>query len=164
MTTLGSLFTGYGGLDIAVQQHYGADLAWYAEIDRHASTVLAAHHPGVPNLGDITAVDWDAVPPVDILTGGYPCQPFSHAGQRRGTDDERHLWPHVAAAVRALRPRIVVLENVAGHLSLGLGDVLGDLAALRFDARWQVVRASDAGAPHRRERVFIVATDAGRIG
>jgi DNA (cytosine-5)-methyltransferase 1 len=153
---VGSLFTGYGGLDMAV----GGDLAWYSEIEPAACTVLAAHYPDVPNLGDITAVDWSAVEPVDVITGGYPCQPFSNAGKRKGTKDERHLWPYVRDAISALRPSLAVLENVRGHLSLGLADVIGDLAGLGYDARWGVVRASDAGAPHGRARVFITATNA----
>lgn len=86
-----------------------------------------------------------------------PCQPFSTAGKRKGTDDERHLWPYVRDAIRALRPRLVVLENVRGHLSLGFDAVLADLAAVGMSARWGVVRASDAGAPHGRARLFIVA-------
>jgi DNA (cytosine-5)-methyltransferase 1 len=135
----------------------GGDLAWYSEIEPAACTVLAAHYPDVPNLGDITAVDWSAVEPVDVITGGYPCQPFSHAGKRKGTKDERHLWPYVRDAISALRPSLAVLENVRGHLSLGLADVIGDLAGLGYDARWGVVRASDAGAPHGRARVFITA-------
>ena len=101
MTRIGSLFTGYGGLDMAVQSVLGGDVAWYSEIEPAACTVLAAHYPGVPNLGDITTVTWQDVEPVDVLTGGYPCQPFSHAGQRKGSDDARHLWPHIAAALRA---------------------------------------------------------------
>jgi DNA (cytosine-5)-methyltransferase 1 len=161
---IGSLFSGYGGLDMAVQSVYGGALAWYSEIEPAACTVLAAHHPGVPNLGDITVVDWADVEPVDILTGGYPCQPFSHAGQRKGTNDERHLYPFVSAAIGALRPGLVVLENVAGHRSLGLADVLLDLAALGYDVRWGSLRAADAGAPHGRERVFIVAYPAGAHG
>lgn len=155
---IGSLFSGYGGLDLAVQRVYGGEVVWYSEIDKHACTVLAARHPGVPNLGDITAVEWAAVPPIDILTGGYPCQPFSHAGQRKGTNDERHLWPYVRDAIVALRPMVTVLENVDGHRSLGLDVVLGDLAELGLSARWGVVRAADAGAPHGRKRVFIVVT------
>lgn len=81
---IGSLFSGYGGLDMAVMDTLGGSLAWYSEIEPAACTILAAHYPGVPNLGDITTVDWATVPPVDVLTGGYPCQPFSHAGQRKG--------------------------------------------------------------------------------
>jgi DNA (cytosine-5)-methyltransferase 1 len=155
---VGSLFTGYGGLDMAV----GGDLAWYAEIEPAACKVLAAHYPGVPNLGDITAVDWSQVEPVDVITGGYPCQPFSNAGKRKGADDERHLWPYVRDAIGAIRPRWAVLENVRGHLSLGFADVLADLADLGASARWGVVRAADAGAPHNRARLFIVADAAKR--
>lgn len=154
------MFTGYGGLDMAVLAHFGGTLAWYAEVEPAACRVLAAHHPGVPNLGDVTVVDWSAVEAVDAITAGYPCQPFSHAGKRKGKNDERHLWPYVRDAIGAMGPGIVVLENVAGHLSMGLADVIGDLAGLGYDARWGVVRASDAGAPHQRARVFIVA-DAG---
>lgn len=157
----GSLCSGYGGLDLAVDSHYGTRLAWVSEVDRHAAKVLDARF-AVPNLGDLTEVEWSTVEPVDVLTAGYPCQPFSHAGCRKGATDDRHIWPHIANAVRVLRPRRVVLENVAGHLSLGLDVVLGDLATLGFDARWGCVRASDAGAPHRRERIFIVATDTRR--
>lgn len=161
---IGSLFSGYGGLDMAVQQVLGGEVVWYSEIEKAACQVLAAHHPGVPNLGDITAVDWAAVPPIDILTGGYPCQPFSHAGKRAGTDDERHLWPHVRDAIVALRPMVTVLENVDGHRSLGLDVVLGDLADLGLPARWGVVRAADAGAPHGRKRVFIVVAQPDQLG
>ena len=153
---VGSLFSGYGGLDMAV----GGDLAWYSEIEPAACTVLEQLHPDVPNLGDITAVDWSQVEPVDVITGGYPCQPFSNAGKRKGKQDERHLWPYVRDAISALRPSLAVLENVRGHLSLGLADVIGDLAGLGYDARWGVVRAADAGAPHKRARVFITATNA----
>ena len=150
---VGSLFTGYGGLDMAV----GGDLAWYAEIEAAACQVLTQHHPDVPNLGDITEVDWSQVEPVDIITGGYPCQPFSTAGARKGKNDERHLWPYVRNALHALRPKYAILENVSGHLTLGLADVLADLTEIGFNAEWGTYRASDVGAPHRRERVFIIA-------
>jgi DNA (cytosine-5)-methyltransferase 1 len=150
---VGSLFTGYGGLDIAV----GGDLAWYAEIEPAACQVLAHHYPNVPNLGDITKIDWADVEPVDVITGGYPCQPFSHAGNRKGKNDVRHLWPNVLDAIRAIRPRYAILENVSGHLTLGFADVLADLAEIGWDAEWGTLRASDVGAPHRRERIFIIA-------
>jgi DNA (cytosine-5)-methyltransferase 1 len=150
---VGSLFTGYGGLDMAIN----GDLAWYCEIEPAACRVLEAHYPGVPNLGDITKINWDEVEPVDIITGGYPCQPFSHAGNRKGKNDERHLWPFVRDAIRTLRPGYAILENVAGHLTLGFGDVLADLAAIGWDAQWTVVRASDVGACHQRARLFILA-------
>ena len=158
--TIGSLCSGIGGLDLAVEAYFGAELAWYAELAEAPWWVMQRHWPGVVNHGSIIEHDWDSVSSIDILTAGYPCQPFSHAGKRQGADDERHLWPYVLDAICDLRPRWVVLENVAGHLSLGFGDVLGDLAEAGFDAEWCVLRASDVGAPHQRARLFIVATDA----
>ena len=152
------MFTGYGGLDMAV----GGDVVWYSEIEPAACKILAEHYPGVTNLGDITVVDWSTVEPVDVITGGYPCQPFSTAGMRRGKNDDRHLWPYVRDAISTLRPSLAVLENVRGHLSMGLADVIGDLAGVGYDARWGLVRASDAGAPHGRARVFIVAYPDGK--
>lgn len=167
---VGSLFSGYGGLDLAV----GGDLAWYSEVEPAACKVMEAHHPGVPNLGDITKVNWSDVPPVDVITGGYPCQPFSTAGHRKGTNDERHLWPYVRDALRHLQPHTALLENVRGHITLGLDSVITDFAGMGWSARWGVVRASDAGAPHQRARVFILAhpnslpygkdRDPGRVG
>ena len=150
---VGSLFSGYGGLDMAV----GGDVVWYSDIEPAACTVLKAHYPGVLNIGDIKLVDWNSIEPVDILTGGYPCQPFSQAGKRLGENDERHLWPYVRQAIGVLRPRLVILENVRGHLTLGFNTVLGEIAELGYNARWGIVRASDAGAPHQRARLFIVA-------
>lgn len=153
---------GYGGLDMGVEAAVPSELAWYAEYDPAPSKVAALRYPGVPNHNDVTAIDWAAVEPVDILSAGYPCQPFSISGLRRGEDDPRHLWPHIANAVRQLRPRLVVLENVAGHLSLGFDVVLGDLAALGYDAEWSVVQASAVGACHRRPRLYVVAADTTR--
>ena len=155
MTRVGSLFTGYGGLDLAV----GGDLAWYSEIEPAACQVLEHHFPGVPNLGDITKIDWTQVEPVDVITGGYPCQPFSHAGNRKGKKDDRHLWPYVREAIRTIRPDYAILENVRGHLTLGLTEVLGEIASIGFNAEWSTFRASEIGAPHRRERIFIVASN-----
>lgn len=162
MPRIGSVCTGYGGLDMAVQAVFGGELTWVADPDPGAAAILAHHRPTVPNLGDITTTDWTALPPVDIVCGGYPCQPFSVAGQRKGTDDARHIWPYIATALRVLRPRLVVLENVAGHLRLGFDAVLADLAELGFDAEWCTVRASEVGAPHRRERLFFLAWPAER--
>lgn len=156
---IGSLCSGYEGLAMGLQAVIGGQVVWQADNDPHATRILAERFPDVPNLGDITTVDWTRVAPVDWVCAGYPCQPFSHAGLRKGTADERHLWPHVAAAIRALRPQHVLLENVAGHVTLGFDVVLADLAALGFDAWWGVVRASDAGAPHGRARLFVVASD-----
>lgn len=160
---IGSMFSGYGGLDLAVMQVFPeAKPAWHVEIEPAPAKILAHHYPQVPNLGDVTKVDWDAVEPVDIITAGYPCQPFSVAGHRKGSKDERHLWPDVLAAIRILRPRFAVFENVAGHVGLGLDIVLGDLAAIGWDAQWRVIRASEIGAPHHRERLFILAHSSGQ--
>ncbi|WP_420811832.1 DNA cytosine methyltransferase [Kutzneria albida] len=168
---------------MAVRSALGGDLAWYSEIDPAASKLLAHHHPGVPNLGDITAIDWDQVEPVDILAGGFPCQDVSSAGLRAGLAEGTRsgLWLHMATAIRTLRPRLVVVENVRGILSakahcdlepcpwcLGdsdvvplraLGCVLGDLATLGYDAVWCGLRAAEVGAPHNRYRVFVAAAD-----
>ncbi|GJJ22312.1 hypothetical protein MTY414_59850 [Mycolicibacterium mageritense] len=159
---IGSLFSGAGGLDMAVEEVFGGEVVWQCEFNGAASKVLAHRYPHVPNFGDVTAIDWGSVDPVDVMCGGYPCQPFSAAGQRKGTDDERHLWPYFAEAIRRVRPRYVVLENVAGHRSMGFDCVLGDLADIGYDAQWCSVRASDVGAPHRRERLFILAHPAGQ--
>lgn len=153
---IGSLCTGYGGLDLAVEAHFNAKTIWCAEFDKYASEVIK-HHFNVPNYGNIKTIKWASMPEIDILTAGYPCQPFSHAGERKGSNDERHIFPYIAEAISILQPRYVVLENVRGHLSLGLKEVLAWLTSIGYDARWHTVRASHAGAPHRRERIFIVA-------
>jgi DNA (cytosine-5)-methyltransferase 1 len=139
----------------------GGELAFTADTDPGASAVLARRFPGVPNLGDIKNVDWVSLGAVDILAGGYPCTPFSQAGKRLGAADERHVWPHFVTAISRLRPGMVILENVQGHLTLGFDVVLADLAALGYDAEWVVVTASAAGAPHRRARLFVMAFPAG---
>ena len=163
----GSLCTGYGGLDLAAAAVLGARLAWCAESDRHAAAVLAARYPGVPNLGDITALDWAAVPPVDLITAGWPCQDISYSGPGTGIKEGTRsgLWLTIAAGLRHLRPRYVFLENVAALRTRGLGKVLADLAALGYDTQWTCLRAADAGACHRRDRIFILAgLPAGRAG
>ncbi|AVP41722.1 DNA methyltransferase [Mycobacterium phage Batiatus] len=184
---LGSLFSGAGGLDIAVEQFFGARTVWHCELNPAASKVLAHRWPGVPNLGDITAVDWSEVEPVDILAGGFPCQDVSAAGRRAGIAEGTRsgLWALFAEVINQLRPGVVVIENVRGLLSArayramesaestvgdgadgpilrALGAVLGDLADLGYDAQWITLAASAVGAPHKRERVFIVAHPAGQ--
>lgn len=162
MNRIGSLCTGYGGLDLAVERVLGGEMVWYSEFEKHPSTLLAARFPGIPNIGDLTKIDWHSVPPIDILTGGYPCQPFSVAGKKLGENDERHLWPYIREAIRGLRPRLTILENVAGHRRRGFSRVLGDCAEDGLDVRWVSVRASDVGAPHQRERLFFVITNPDR--
>jgi DNA (cytosine-5)-methyltransferase 1 len=117
---LGSLCSGAGGLDLAVEEVFGARTVWHAERDPAASKVLAARWPGVPNHGDIQTTDWAGVQPVDIIAAGYPCQPDSLAGKGLSQDDERWIWPDVADAISVLRPGIVVLENVPGHFVSGI--------------------------------------------
>ena len=141
---------------MAVEAYFGAETVWVSEIDKYASQVIELRL-NKPNLGDLKKIDWANVEPIDILTAGYPCQPFSQAGNRKGTDDARHIWPNIKEGISILRPRYVILENVRGHLSLGFKEVLKDLAEIGYDAKWQIVRASDVGAPHRRERLFVIA-------
>jgi DNA (cytosine-5)-methyltransferase 1 len=161
--TAGSLCTGYGGLDLAVMAVTGARLAWVAETDRYAAGVLAHQWPGVPNLGDVTALDWATVPPVDLVSAGWPCQDISYAGPGAGiTEGTRSgLWLTIADGLRRLRPSFVFLENVAALRTRGLEKVLGDLAALGYDAQWTCLRAADAGAPHRRDRMLILGVRPG---
>jgi DNA (cytosine-5)-methyltransferase 1 len=241
---IGSLFSGYGGLDLAVTAVFGGEVVWHAETDPDAATILKRRWPGVPNLGDVSLVDWERVGPVDVLCGGFPCTDVSSAGLRAGMvpGTRSGLWAHMARAVQMLRPGVVVIENVAGlfnadgepwpppvaqaHSEWGkwsrvadlvvrkikrakkrglwhgqhaarktaeaaraarlrdraldrfkrlrrrlvqraIGTVVGTLSQLGYDSRWRTVRASGVGAPHHRERVFIVAApsdpaDAGR--
>lgn len=154
--TVGSLFSGIGGLDLGLERA-GHKVIWQSEIDPFACKVLKKHWSEVPNHGDIKQIDWRSVEPVDIICGGYPCQPFSVAGKRRGEDDPRHLWRWVREAISELRPRFAILENVRGHLSMGGVQVLGELAEIGYDAEWRVVSAAGLGAPHRRDRIIIVA-------
>ena len=187
--TNGSLFTGYGGLDLAVEEVFDAETIWTSDVDPGANRIIAHRYPGIANLGDITTIDWSGVRRPDILSGGSPCQDISIAGARAGMADgtRSNLWIAMREAIAQLEPTYVVWENVRGALSaraesdLGwteglldgrppeahpkkedpalraLGRVLGDLSDLGYDARWLTLRASDVGACHRRERVFVVA-------
>lgn len=162
---LGGLFEGYGGLTMAAQAVLDCEPAWFVENDPGACAVLDEHHPDIPNLGDITAVDWARVEPVDVLTAGFPCQDISSAGRRAGIEGERSgLWSHVVDAYRVLRPRYLLAENVSALVVRGFDRVLADLAALGLDAEWCCVPASAVGAPHGRDRWFLVAADAAHVG
>jgi Site-specific DNA methylase len=213
---VGSLFSGYGGLDLAVEEVFDARTVWFSEINEPVARVFAHHWPDAPNLGDITAIDWSTVEPVDVLCGGFPCQDVSTVGKRAGLapGTRSGLWAHMATAIDKLQPEWVVIENVRGLLSAtairpssegddderrnpspaapedatvrgvgpdpwGLGDqparplralgaVLGDLADLRYDARWIGLPASLVGAPHPRFRIFVLARravpDPARLG
>ncbi|MFG1705437.1 DNA (cytosine-5-)-methyltransferase [Nonomuraea sp. M3C6] len=156
---IGSLCTGYGGLDMAVMDVYGARAAWCADNDPHVGKILDKRYPTVPNLGDLTAVDWKGVPRVDIVTAGFPCQDISYAGRHAGMrkDTRSGLCFTIVDALRVLQPGLVIVENVAALRSRGLDRVLGNLALLGYHTAWTCLRASDVGAPHRRERLFLLA-------
>ena len=156
MVTVGSLFSGIGGIDLGLQRA-GMEIKWQVEIDPYCRRVLEKQWPGVPKYGDIRAIDWSSVEPVDLIAGGFPCQPVSVAGRGRAQEDERWLWPDFARAVRMVRPEYVLVENVPGLLGRGMGIVLGDLAELGYDTEWQSIPAAAVGAPHLRWRVWIVA-------
>ena len=151
-----SLCSGYGGLDLAVEEHFDARTRYWSDIDSTSCLIMGTRFPEAEPIGDLTLLG-DRRFDVDIITAGYPCQPFSNAGHRQGEHDERHLWPYIKDTIGISRPKWVVLENVAGHLTLGGAAVVGDLASMGYNTRWGTVRASDAGAPHQRKRLFIVA-------
>lgn len=160
---VGSLFTGCGGLDLGLEAA-GFEVAWAAEKDPACRRVLERQRPGLQVLADVRHVD-DWLPEVDVLAGGFPCQDLSYAGRGGGLDGDRSgLWHAFADSVRLLRPRYVLVENVPGLATRGLGRVLYDLAESGYLGRWLRLRAADVGAAHGRERIFILAADAGRSG
>jgi len=181
---IGSLFSGYGGLDLAASQYFDAEVAWHCEWEDAPSAILEKHWPDVPNYRDVSKVDFREVEPVDILTGGFPCQDLSLAGKRAGLGPGTRsgLWSEFERAIETIKPKYVIIENVRGLVSAkannpdlehcplcmgetsngestmrALGGVLGNLADIGYDAEWTGIRASDAGAPHQRFRIFIVA-------
>jgi DNA (cytosine-5)-methyltransferase 1 len=164
-----SLFTGIGGLDLGLDK---AGMECVGQVERipFCRTVLDEHWPEVPKHDDVrTAPAWwrsGARPVADLVAGGFPCQPFSKAGRRRGVADERWGWPWMADVIRLVRPRYVLVENVAALIldSEAFGWLLGDLATLGFDAEWAVLSACTLGAPHTRERLFVVAYPHGLHG
>jgi DNA (cytosine-5)-methyltransferase 1 len=156
-----SLFAGIGGLELGLERA-GMTTVGQVELDPWCRQVLARHWPDVPQHDDVrTAPDWWASterPTVDVVCGGFPCQDISNAGARRGiTGPKSSLWGAMAATVRAVRPRYVVIENVAALLVRGFDVVLADLHELGFDAEWSVLSACAMGAPHTRERLFVLA-------
>ena len=161
--SFGSLFAGIGGFDLGFERA-GMVCKWQVEIDPFCQAVLAKHWPDVRRWTDIRtlfttspqrAADWK----VDVICGGFPCQDISNAGERNGIDSERSgLWRDYVRIVDVVRPRFVVVENVAALLVRGMGRVLGDLAALGYDAEWDCLPAAAFGARHLRDRVFIIAS------
>ena len=158
MITIGSLFSGIGGLELGLEWAGLGPVLWQVEQDAFCSQVLARHWPDAVRHPDVRAVGASNLEPVDLICGGFPCQDISFAGRGAGLGGARSgLWFEYLRIVRELRPRFVVVENVPALVGRGIDAVLGGLAEGGYDARWDCVRASDVGAPHRRERVFIVA-------
>jgi len=154
------LFSGIGGFALAAEWVWGSDLEilYFVEIDPFCQRVLKKHWPEVPIHDDIkTFKATQYLGRVALLTGGFPCQPVSHAGKQKGKEDDRWLWPEMARIIEECRPRWVVCENVAGLIHLGLDDVLFDLEDLGYEAWPTVIPACAVNAPHRRDRVWIIA-------
>lgn len=155
-----SLFAGIGGFDLGLERA-GMTVVAQCELDPFCRQVLKKHWPHVKQYDDVRTLSGEQVKrevgPVDVCVGGYPCQPFSTAGKRGGAEDDRHLWPEMRRLVEELRPAWVVGENVAGHITLGLDQVLSDLDTLGYASRTFVIPAVAVNAPHRRDRVWIVA-------
>jgi len=163
--TFGSLFSGVGGFDLGFERS-GMECRWQVEIDPFCQQVLEKHWPDVRRYGDVRECGGNNLEPVDVIAGGFPCQPHSVAGRRRGESDERDLWGEFARIIGELKPRWIVGENVLGILSSNngrfFGRVLRDLAQSGYDATWRVLTARAFGAPHLRERVYIVANCDGK--
>jgi len=164
LPTVISFCSGYGGiergLDLAGVKHR---VIAYVEIEAFAIANLVAKMESGALVPAPIFTDLKTFPAhlfrdcVDIITGGYPCQPFSAAGKRLGTEDPRHLWPYILDHIRSIRPVRCMFENVEGHISLGLREVIGDLEGAGYDATWGIFSASEVGAPHQRKRVYILA-------
>jgi DNA (cytosine-5)-methyltransferase 1 len=157
--TVGSLFSGIGGFDLGLERA-GMTVKWQVERDPWCQKVLAKHWPDVPRYENVEDVGGE-LECVDLICGGFPCQPVSVAGQQKGADDDRWLWPEFKRIVGLLGPRYVLVENVPGLFAANgghaFGEVIGDLAELGYDCEWTVLSAADVGAPHLRKRVWIVA-------
>ncbi len=150
------LFSGIGGFSLGLERA-GMTTVAFCEIEPFCRAVLRKHWPDVPQFEDVRKLRGEDVGPVELVAGGYPCQPFSTAGERRGAEDDRHLWPEMCRLVEELRPTWVLGENVAGHVSMGLDQVLSDLEALGYSTQAFIIPACAIGTLHRRDRVWVVA-------
>jgi len=152
------LFSGIGGFSLGLERTGGFETVAFCEYEDFPRRVLAKHWPNVPCFPDVRELKGSDIDgPVDVICGGYPCQPFSTAGQRRGKEDDRHLWPEFNRLVDELRPTWVIGENVAGHISMGLDDVLSDLERQGYACRSFIIPACAVDAPHRRDRVWTLS-------
>jgi len=149
------LFSGIGGFSLGLERAGPFRTVAFCEQDQFCQAVLRKHWPDVPIYDDVRTIDFEG--DIDIITGGYLCQPFSVAGKQKGAADDRHLWPSMFEIIKHKRPRWVVAENVAGHITMGLDEVLFDLESEGYTARPVVIPACAVDAPHRRDRVWIIA-------
>ncbi len=148
------LFSGIGGFSLGLEAA-GMETVAFCEIDKFCQKVLRKHWPDVPIYDDVRSLDYDGT--IDLICGGYPCQPFSHAGKRQGAADDRHLWPAMFSLIQKHKPNWVIGENVAGHFDMGLDQVLSDLESENYECRTFIIPACAVNAPHRRDRLWIVA-------
>lgn len=154
------LFSGIGGFSLGLERA-GMQTVAFCEIDPFCRQVLKKHWPDVPIYKDVRTIRDEFKGSIDLICGGYPCQPFSTAGKREGEEDDRHLWPEMFACIQHYRPRWVIGENVAGHISMGLDSVLSDLESEGYTTRAFVIPACALDAQHRRNRVWILANACG---
>lgn len=155
------LFSGIGGFSLGLERA-GMNTVAFCEIDPFATKVLRKHWPNVPIYDDVRTIDnakltADGINRIDVVTGGYPCQPFSLAGKRRGEEDHRHLWPSMLRIIKETRPTWVIGENVVGHITMGLESVCLDLEAAGYSVQPFIIPAASIGARHLRYRIWIVA-------
>ena len=152
------LFSGIGGMSLGLESTKGFKTIAFCEVDPWLRRILAKHWPNVPIFHDICHLDGNYIhEPVHLVSAGYPCQPYSYAGPREGEVDDRHLWPEVARLLDQLRPDWFLGENVVGHITLGLDNVLSDLESMDYTCRAFVIPACAVDARHRRERLWILA-------
>jgi len=151
-----SLFAGIGGIDLGLESTGRFETIQFVEYEPFCQHILRRHWPDVPIWGDVKTFDPDSCGDIDLLCGGYPCQPFSVAGKQKGTEDDRHLWPRMFEIIKHKRPTWVLCENVPGHVNLGLDQVLFDLESEGYSWQTFVLGAVAVDAPHRRQRLFIV--------
>tara|TARA_R110000782_G_scaffold25757_1_gene66685 strand:- start:1011 stop:1535 length:525 start_codon:yes stop_codon:yes gene_type:complete len=154
------LCSGIGGFALGFEWAELSKPVLFCDVEPWSRKILKKHWPNVPIAEDVKELANDPgrlVPDCDILTAGYPCQPFSNAGKRRGTEDDRHIWPYIFTIVKTKRPSFCVFENVYGHVTLGLDQVLSDLESEGYSTRTFIVPASAVNAPHKRDRLWIVA-------
>jgi DNA (cytosine-5)-methyltransferase 1 len=150
------LFSGIGGFALAARWA-GIETVAFCEIDKFCHKVLQKNFQGIPIHNDIKTLNGEEYAGIDIITGGYPCQPFSEAGERKGESDDRHLWPEMFRVIKQSRPTWVIAENVIGHVTMGLDSVLNDLDSEGYSTRPIIIPACAVDSPHRRDRVWILA-------